>query len=176
MLEGRHGSSRSLTILGTDDTRITELINDLLLLTRLEEKTEATNTFAFDIRSLVDNLIDRLSLENPKGTAALKSSPVDDLPTTLLMDATKLNRVLTIFIQNAIEKTASGVIDIHLFLDSGQLNTEIRYHPEGNEASAELEAITNPAKSSKAVSMAERIRFGVANRLAAVLGGRIDAR
>ena len=174
ILEGRHGSSRSLAILGTEDTRITELIHDLLLLTRLEEKTEALNTFAFDVRSLIDNLIDRLSLENPKGTAALKSSPSDGLPTMLLMDATKLNRILSIFIQNAIEKTPSGVIDIHQFLDSGQLNTEIRYHPDSKEAREELNAITNPAKSNDAVSMAERIRFGVANRLAAVLGGRID--
>lgn len=174
ILEGRPGKSGSLTILGTEDTRVTELINDLLLLNRLEEKAESISSFAFDVRSLVDNLIDRLSLENPKGTAALKSSPDSELPATLLMDAEKLNRLLAILIQNAIDKTAAGVIDIHQFLDSGQLNTEIRYHPESKEAREELEAITNPGKAHPSVSTAERIRFSIANRMAAVMGGRID--
>jgi hypothetical protein len=176
VLEGRGNdrSGSSLTILGTDDTSVTDLIRDLLFLTRLEEKKESIEAFAFDSRSLVDNLISRLSAENPNSSPSLRSAPSEDLPLSLSLDANKLSRILRILLQHAIERTESGLISVHQQFQSGQFTTEIHYHPTGKNISSELEAMTNPALRNSSLNIGERVKFGVANRLALVLDGRLE--
>lgn len=146
-----------------------------MFLTRLEEKKESVEAFAFDSRSLVDGLITRLSAENPNSSASLRSAPSDELPLSLSLDANKLARILSILLQHAIERTQSGLLSIHQEFNSGQLITELHYHPSGKGIAAELEAITNPALPNSSLHIGERVRFGVASRLALVLDGRLDA-
>ena len=73
-LEGKRNDpyARSFTILGTEDTSTMYLMRDLLLLVQLEEKTPFAEAFAFDSRSLVENLIKRVSSENPGHSASLR--------------------------------------------------------------------------------------------------------
>ncbi|HIE87602.1 MAG TPA: hypothetical protein EYP91_12335, partial [Gammaproteobacteria bacterium] len=175
VLEGKrnHPSARSLTILGTEDTSIMFLMRDLLLLVQLEEKKASVEAFAFDSRSLVENLITRLSAENPSHSASLRSAPSEDLPLYLSLDANKLSKILSILLQQAIERTDTGLISIHQQFKSDQLIIEIHYHPSGENVAIELEAMTNPALHNTSLSIGERVKFGVANRLALVLDGRL---
>ena len=176
VLEGKRNdpSARSLTILGTEDTATMYLMRDLLLLVQLEEKTPSVEAFAFDSRSLVENLIKRVSAENPGHSASLRSAPSEDLPLYLSLDANKLSKILSILLQQAIEQTDTGLISIHQQFKSEQLITEIHYHPSGGNVATELEAMTNPALHNTSLSIGERVKFGVANRLALVLDGRLD--
>jgi hypothetical protein len=174
VLEGRAGgANQGLAILGTNDTSIIDLIRDLLFLTRLEENQESIEEFAFDPSSLVDSLINRLSSDTTGG-ASLKSTTADDLPTTISLDANKLTRILTILVQYAIGKTEAGFIAIHQSYEASQLIVAIRFNATGNKIDRELATMTNPSSTSSDLSVGERVKFSVANRLASALGGRID--
>ncbi|MBT4160505.1 MAG: hypothetical protein HOE54_04310, partial [Gammaproteobacteria bacterium] len=175
VLAGRSDDSvnNNLTILGTEDTAVADLIQDLLFLTRLEEQQATLESFVFDIRSLVDGLIARLSVTT---SVPIKSEPDDSLPQSLSMDAGKLARILTILLRYATSRTESGLITIIQTYKDSQLALSIRFHPTGGDLDQEINAITNPASSNSELDISNRVSFGVANRLAIVLGGRIDTR
>ena len=174
VLAGRSDDTvnNSLTILGTEDTAIAELIQDLLFLNRLTEQQASLESFAFEPSSLVNNLVSRLGNSS---SVAIKSEPADEMPHSISMDAAKLTRVLNILLSYAASRTESGLISISQRFENNQLTLEIRFNPSGKDLKAELGSITNPAASSEDLAIADRVRFGVANRLASVLGGRIDA-
>lgn len=175
VLAGRSDSKdkNSLTLLGTADTSISDLIQDLLFLTRLEEEQATLESFAFDCRNLLDNLVSRLSAN---ASASLQCAENDDLPQLVSMDASKLNRILTILLEYAVSRTESGAIFIGQAYKDGQLAIDIRFNPARGFKDSEIETLTNPARSDSMLDVPERVRLGVANRLAAALGGRIDAK
>ncbi|MFT7220360.1 MAG: hypothetical protein ACI8Z1_001977, partial [Candidatus Azotimanducaceae bacterium] len=167
-------SDTQLTIFGSHDNTLTELIQDLLFIKRLDEQHEAVESIAFEVRSLTDNIISQLAPASSKAGVTLKSEPYEDLPATVALDAGKLSRMLRIIVEYAVSRTESGLISVAQSFDAGQLVTEIKFHPTLHHFSDELMGLTNPAKENVNLTISERVRFGVANRLALALSGRID--
>ncbi len=177
VLAGRAGSSvsQSLTILGSDDTTITDLIQDLIFLTKLSEGQVELSPLSFDSRSLVDNLINQHAALAGKKQITLKSSLSDDLPSSILLDASKLERVLGTLIHYAIERTESGQISINQSFENSQLETEVRFHATERDMEAQLATVMDPANTTSSLKTEERVRFGVAGRLTTALGGTLQA-
>jgi len=161
----------SLTILGTEDKAIAELIQDLLLLTRLDDRETSLENYTFTSESLIEDLIARFLAS---AQVPIVADSTGNLPTAISMDAGKLSRILSILLGYVVARTETGVIRVFQDYNDGQLQVNIGFHPIDIEPEGEIAAITNPASSNNNLGINDRVRFGVANRLATAINGRID--
>lgn len=106
--------TRFLNTISSETDRMTKIIEDLLTLSKLdvnavyERPTEDIN-----IRSMLEGLVERLSLTAKKKNQELTYTPTNDIP-IITGDRDGLERVFTNIISNALKYTPSGGT-IHIF-------------------------------------------------------------
>ena len=88
------------------------VINDVLDLSKIEAG-ELTLEFAtFRLRDMLQNLADVMSVNADAKGIAFSLNIADDLPVTLVGDATRLNQILSNLLSNAIKFTDRGSVDL----------------------------------------------------------------
>ncbi|MBW4479394.1 MAG: HAMP domain-containing histidine kinase [Tolypothrix brevis GSE-NOS-MK-07-07A] len=98
----------TLTSIKRQNNRLAELVQDLLLLSRLEQKTLATQKELCCLNVLVNDLIEEFSALASSANLQLTSSMEYHQPLYVMGDEDQLLRVLTNLIANAIQYTPAG--------------------------------------------------------------------
>lgn len=100
--------TRFLNTISSETDRMTKIISDLLTLSKLDVDTTYVRPYEdIDIRSMLEGLVDRLSLAAKKKDQVLVYTPINDVP-NLKGDRDGLERVFTNIITNALKYTPSG--------------------------------------------------------------------
>ncbi len=100
--------SRFLDVIATEADRMANIISDLLTLSELDDnKIYMKPPEAIDIRKMLENLVDRMSLQAKKKNQSLTYSPITDIP-IIQGDYGCLERVFINIITNALKYTKEG--------------------------------------------------------------------
>jgi signal transduction histidine kinase len=103
-----------LQILHRSSENLLHLINDILDFSKIEAGKSSLEERTFDLRRVVDGVVQPLRLE-AAGKGLAFSSHVDErVPESLLGDPVKIGQILTNLASNAIKFTAEGGVAIHL--------------------------------------------------------------
>lgn len=106
--------TRFLDTISSETDRMARIISDLLTLSSLDENTNyARPTEEIDVRTMIDGLVERLSLTAKKKEQELIYTPINDVP-KIKGDRGGLERVFTNIISNALKYTPTGG-KIHIF-------------------------------------------------------------
>jgi len=117
----------TLTSIKRQNNRLAELVQDLLLLSRLEQKTLATQKELCCLNVLVNDLIEEFSALASAANLQLTSSMEYHQPLYVMGDEDQLLRVLTNLIANAIQYTpAGGYINVILKRINGNAVIEVQ--------------------------------------------------
>lgn len=105
--------TRFLDTISSETDRMTKIISDLLTLSKLDENANySIPSDNIDIRSMIEGLVERLSLTAKKKNQSLTYTPINDVP-NIRGDRDGLERVLTNIISNALKYTPTdGKIQI----------------------------------------------------------------
>ena len=105
--------TRFLDTISSETDRMTKIISDLLTLSKLDENANySIPSDNIDIRSMIEGLVERLSLTAKKKNQTLTYTPINDVP-NIRGDRDGLERALTNIISNALKYTPTdGKIQI----------------------------------------------------------------
>jgi two-component system sensor histidine kinase VicK len=105
--------TRFLDTISSETDRMTKIVSDLLTLSKLDENANySIPSDNIDIRSMIEGLVERLSLTAKKKNQTLTYTPINDVP-NIKGDRDGLERVLTNIISNALKYTPTdGKIQI----------------------------------------------------------------
>ena len=100
--------TRFLNTISSETDRMAKIISDLLTLSSLDANTNHRRlTEDIDIRSMLEGLVERLSLTAKKKEQTLIYTPINDVP-KIKGDRDALERVFTNIISNALKYTPTG--------------------------------------------------------------------
>lgn len=100
--------TRFLDTISSETDRMARIISDLLTLSSLDENANYSRpSEEIDIRSMIEGLIERLTLTARKKEQELIFTPINDVP-KIKGDRGSLERVLTNIISNALKYTPTG--------------------------------------------------------------------
>ena len=116
-----------LTSVKRQNLRLVELVQDLLLLSRLEQKTLTTQKQPCCLNILIEDLIEEFSALANTSSLQLKSSILSHQPLYVMGDEDQLLRLLSNLIANAIQYTsAGGNINLILKKNNGDAVIEVQ--------------------------------------------------
>lgn len=100
--------TRFLNTISSETDRMTKIISDLLTLSKLDENANRSRPKEdIDIRSMLEGLVERLSITAKKKEQTITYTPMNDVP-IINGDRGGLERVFTNIISNALKYTSSG--------------------------------------------------------------------
>lgn len=100
--------TRFLNTISSETDRMTKIISDLLTLSKLDVNANYSHpNEEIDVRSMLEGLVDRLTLSARKKEQTLTYTPINDVP-VIRGDRDGLERVFTNIISNALKYTPSG--------------------------------------------------------------------
>lgn len=100
--------TRFLDTISSETDRMAKIISDLLTLSSLDENASYKNKSEdIDIRSMLEGLVERLTLTSKKKEQTLIYTPINDVP-KIKGDRDALERVFTNIITNALKYTPTG--------------------------------------------------------------------
>lgn len=115
--------------------RMTRLVRDLLLLSRVEAQSETLRLLPSDVHSLTDRVAGRLRKALPNGGERLAVRPLKGQPPLALIDGERTEQILTNLIENAIFYSPEGPIDISV--QEGRTHVTIAILDQGCGIAAE---------------------------------------
>ena len=159
------------------------LLNDILDLSKIEADKLELETSDFDLRPVISDTINLLSLQAREKGVELTSSIDTGVPTALKGDAGRLRQIIINLVGNAIKFTPKGAVTLHIRKDtedehSATLRFMVRDTGIGI-AAGKLEHIFEPF--TQADSSTTRTYGGtglglsICKRLAELMGGSIGA-
>jgi CheY-like chemotaxis protein len=90
------------------------LVNDILDFSKIEAGELTTERADFDLRSLLGQVRDVVSVQADTKAITFDIEAPDDLPTTLVGDVTRLNQILTNLLSNAVKFTERGRVALRV--------------------------------------------------------------
>jgi len=106
---------------------LTEIVNDVLDLSKVEAGRAELNPVDFDLRTTVGDVVELMRARAQDRRLALESTIAIDLPRTLRGDTTLLRRILTNLVGNAIKFTERGCVRIEVTRVQSDLTTLVRF-------------------------------------------------
>ncbi len=115
---------RYLEVINRHTERLIHIVNDLLLLSRLEEKKDALEIEKVDLKKIIGNVSKMYTHKLKDKALTLKLDIEKGLP-KIQADSFKLEQLLINLIDNAISYTEKGSITIAAHQQDGQISLEI---------------------------------------------------
>jgi len=171
------------TIRDSGDALLT-IINDILDLSKMESGTVTIDSMPFDLRELIDGVLDLLTPQaSVKGVAMVSRIPVD-VPTSLVGDADRIRQLLLNLAGNAIKFTAKGAVTIRVIKRRGsrtkeRLRIEVIDSGIGIHRSAQraiFEAFTQADGSMRRRFGGTGLGLAISKRIVKLMGGQMGVR
>jgi two-component system phosphate regulon sensor histidine kinase PhoR len=125
-LDDRKTLEDFLRIIDKHATRMSRLIDDLLILSRLESHQIQMVAEPLDISELASSIVEGFSKQAKDKGIELTLSASDDMP-QMAGDRDRIEQVMTNLLDNAIKYTpADGKVDVSLFVDDGEIRLDVR--------------------------------------------------
>lgn len=160
---------------------LVNLLNDILDLSKIEAGKLELEMADFDLRSMISDTINILSLHAIEKGLKLISSTATEVPTSLRGDPGRLRQILTNLIGNAIKFTHKGVISLTISVDAEDeqyVSLRFQVRDTGIGIAAEkLDHIFEPFTQADS-SMTRKfggtgLGLAICKRLTNMMGGRI---
>jgi CheY-like chemotaxis protein len=111
---------------------LVHLLGDIVDFAHVEGGRRNLESLAFDLRSLVQDVVDLLAVPAHDRGLELQCRFPDDLPATFRGDPGRLRRVVTNLVDNALHFTPSGEAHLDLFVEDGhEENVMVRFEVVG---------------------------------------------
>ena len=146
-----HGTSQSLTAISRNAGRLENLVDDLLLLSKVTDPHRPLVPVEVDLAGVVDEALDLLRVQADQRDILLHRTPTDQ-PVTVFGEPAELDRVVTNLIGNAVKYSPDGgTVAVTISRGDGRVLVEVTdeglgISPEDQESLfTEFFRSTNPA-------------------------------
>lgn len=106
-LEDKETATHFLTVVNNESDRMTRLVKDLLLLSKLEHTETAWMKTTFSLKQLIEEVVEKLSFEAKSFGHSLTFALTTEIP-DIYADKDRIEQVIINIISNAIKYTPSG--------------------------------------------------------------------
>jgi len=132
--EGNSGSAEFIDAIEKAGENLMAIINDILDLSKIEAGMMRIVSAPFSVRGLTHSIETLFKEKVREKGLTLKSTVADDVPDTLIGDATRLTQILVNLIGNALKFSDKGAIEVGFFKQSvtnGIINLGVRVKDTG---------------------------------------------
>jgi CheY-like chemotaxis protein/anti-sigma regulatory factor (Ser/Thr protein kinase) len=164
---------------------LSALISDILDFTRLQAGEMEVNEGIYDVSSLLNDLINSISVQVRKKKLDLVLDIASDVPYKLLGDEVHIRQIISNLLTNAVNYTEKGKVTIHLgWKDLGEdkIELEVTVKDTGigikeEDMSRMFEAFQRMNSVKRGTGQKTGLGLAVTNRLVNLLGGtlRVDS-
>jgi PAS domain S-box-containing protein len=173
---------RFVRILRSSSESLLGLVNDILDLARIESGSLSVEERSFDLRELVQRLVQSLAAKAEERGVALAAQIDERLPGQLVGDPVKIGQVLTNLLGNALKFTAQGSVTATLAvagLDADAVTIDVRVADTGIGIPADRlpHIFDDFTQASYDIGMkygGSGLGLAITRRLLELLGSRID--
>lgn len=114
-----------INVASQETDRMIRLVNDLLLLSRIEEDKTIINKSSVSLKEMIEDVVDRFNFKLKQKSIKLELSLPDEIP-LVYVDRDKIDQVLDNLISNAINYiTENGRILISVYIKNKKIYIEI---------------------------------------------------
>ena len=170
-----------LTMVSDSADALLAIINDILDFSKIEAGLLELDTHAFNLRSVVEQVMKSLAVKAHQKHLELLSHVSSQVPNNLIMDSTRLRQILINLVGNAIKFTSQGEVslsvnvqeqkDDHIVLHLAVRDTGIGI-PEDKQA-AIFESFAQADASTTREFGGTGLGLSITSYLVALMGGRI---
>jgi len=132
--KGNSGSAEFIDAIEKAGENLMAIINDILDLSKIEAGMMRIVSAPFSVRGLTHSIETLFKEKVREKGLTLKSTVADDVPDTLIGDATRLTQILVNLIGNALKFSDKGAIEVGFFKQSvsnGIINLGVRVKDTG---------------------------------------------
>jgi signal transduction histidine kinase/ActR/RegA family two-component response regulator len=115
-----------LTHIQVSAESLLHIINDILDISKIEAGKMAMDVTAFNLASVVDNVVDLARLAIKGKDVALRCTLAPEIPVNLLGDPLRLTQILTNLLNNAAKFTEQGAIQLTIKPEEGEVEQGVR--------------------------------------------------
>ncbi|WP_420590235.1 response regulator [Bacterioplanoides sp.] len=170
-----------LKVIQSSSDHLLAVINDILDISKIEANKLAIEEEAFNVRTMVDDLLGMVSAKAKEKSLALQSFVEDGMPDVLMGDAVRIRQILMNFLTNAIKFTNHGHVLLRLVVVSRQgENVHLRFSVEdsgiGIEASKAMHLFDEYTFAHGKLSTMEGgtgLGLSISRRLAQLMSGKV---
>ncbi|GFE58323.1 PocR ligand-binding domain-containing protein [Geobacter sp. AOG1] len=160
---------------------LVHLLNDILDLSKVEADKLELDLSAFDLRPVISDTINLLSLQAREKAVLLVSSIDSDVPTAVKGDAGRLRQIITNIVGNAIKFTPKGTVTLHIRKDQEDANSAtLRFQVNDSGIGIPVDKLEHIFEPFTQVDSSTTRKFGgtglglaICRRLAELMGGSI---
>nr|WP_321453795.1 response regulator [uncultured Carboxylicivirga sp.] len=116
-----------ISIIGRSCDNLLNIINDILDFSKIEAGKMKIESYAFNLRSTVEYLMDQMSFKGREKGLELLSDMEDTIPSIVIGDESRLIQVLVNLMGNAVKFTAEGEVVLKVEIEQQQ-GTNITLH------------------------------------------------
>lgn len=164
------------TIIRRSAEHVTNLVEGLLEISRIESGVLTIRSDLIDIRGLLDHIVDMFRMQAAAKGLALTLDVDDRLPAQVKADEKRLRQILINLVSNAIKYTQSGSVAVKVRYRSQVADIEVRDTGIGI-AAADLDRVFEPFERGSSAEAQNQPGIGlglaITRVLASVLGGDI---
>ncbi|PZU97404.1 MAG: hypothetical protein DCE90_07575 [Pseudanabaena sp.] len=126
-------SREQLQIINHSGEHLLNLINNILVISRIESAKQELNLEIFDINNLLTWVREIVEVKSrDKGISLVVENQLDD-NILIQTDELKLRQILINLLSNAIKFTLEGGVYLRVFMDSKDFQPDIYLTPDGNQ-------------------------------------------
>lgn len=114
-----------IEIIGNTGKNLTQIINDLLDITKVESGHLQIKKDKTDVTQVVQEVSDMLRIKAESNGDHLEIIKKNDIPATVFTDRSRLQQILINLVNNAIKFTSNGVVQIQYGISEGMLFFDI---------------------------------------------------
>ncbi|MFC7420658.1 response regulator [Iodobacter arcticus] len=107
-----------IEVIQRSSEHLLNIVNDIFDFSKMEEGQLQLDLFVFDLHSVLNSVLEKVTVEaKEKGLSLLLKTP-DYLPSVLIGDAKRLEKILLHLVENAVKFTTCGQVELLVELES----------------------------------------------------------
>ncbi len=125
-IDDKDNAMHFLEVMNKEADRMTALVQDLLELSRIDNKQIQLTKAQMDMRDIVEDVIEAQQINLARKEQKLEVNYDEEIPYRLIGDSHRIRQVLHNILSNAIKYTEEkGIIVINMYKDNGRIKVEV---------------------------------------------------